>query len=172
MGFMSAYIQFNFDDIFGFKSFVLLSLSRIPFEINMIKLSTRRFAVVLFFQCLVLLIDLVRHTTLKQRVIVFSFSLVGETLKNALYQHFRPSTVFLIWQETADRQSFFYFCKFNPEKLPFSLEHIHFHVVIFYSFQDICLVLAFTVLLFSLYSTYVFQVSERSQTKVKCDFFE
>lgn len=28
-----------------------------------------------------------------------------------------------------------------------------------YSFQDICLVLAFTVLLFSLYSTYVFQVN-------------
>lgn len=33
------------------------------------------------------------------------------------------------------------------------------HGVIF-SLQDICLVLAFTVLLFSLYSTYVFQVSK------------
>lgn len=35
----------------------------------------------------------------------------------------------------------------------------------FLSFQDICLVLAFTVLLFSLYSTYVFQVSFFRQFK-------
>lgn len=46
---------------FIFKSF--FRWIEVNFQIAMIKLSSRRFAVVLFFQCLVLLIDLVRHST-------------------------------------------------------------------------------------------------------------
>ncbi|XP_031624565.1 transmembrane protein 138 [Contarinia nasturtii] len=69
----------------------------------MIKLSTRRFAVVLFFQCLILVIDLA----------INSFSYLARDRKST--------------------------------------------VIFLFLLQDICLVLAFTVLLFSLYSTYVFQ---------------
>lgn len=61
-GFLKLII-FYFDLDFGWAATFFQFKFKWIFKNTMIKLSSRRFAVVLFFQCLVLLIDLVRHST-------------------------------------------------------------------------------------------------------------
>lgn len=148
----------------------------------MIKLSSRRFAVVLFFQCLVLLIDLVRHstTTNAQQLLLLFFAFLlrlcrrhinDEPITKSIYSTFRNISghqqFFLLGQRPSIDNNFLVSVSTN---FPFqNLSNFKTSVVcVCFSLQDICLVLAFTVLLFSLYSTYVFQVIlSHSQYQIK-----
>lgn len=96
----------------------------------MLKLSLKRFASVLFFQMLFLVVDLG----------INSFSYLARGHHSAV--------IFLFMYVTP---------RLNAAVLLVRPIYVFYPIVYHYSAQDVCLMLSFTAFVFSLYSTYVYQ---------------